>query len=220
MKKKEESATLSVQEEAKPVVAEQSKKRGRPTKSAEAVKVEVKSAPSKKSTARKAKPASVEPKTVAVEQPAPALVEQHKDEAKPVVEKKKFTLNQEFNLLVGFLAIAIMVVLCVTFHDGGEKLSGWELILRSGLYSGVFKGLMVFYVITLFVDCALAVKIDSENKILNIIEEVLYAVTLTANLVVGVILFTLIKNIGFGLIMFGILSLVSIVIKLARIYSK
>lgn len=223
MKKKE----VPVQEEVKPV-AEPSKKRGRPVKAAEDAKPSAKtSKPAKSADKPKAKK-SVAPKSELAVEPMvvktePVKVEpkiEKSVEPKPAVEKKKFTLNQEFNVLIGFLAIALILVLCVNFQTGGEKLSGWELILHSGLYSGVFKGLMVFYVITLFIDCALAVKIDSENKYLNIIEEVLYAITLTANIIVGAILFILVKNIGLGLIVFGILSLVSVLIKIARIYTK
>lgn len=235
MKKKQEVATLPAQDTP---VAEPVKKRGRPAKTAEVAKVEPKTVKAtaqpkaktvkedkpkaKKPTAKKNVPAKAEPAVVVEQQEVEQkpVVEQKVAEQKPVVEKKKITLNQEFNVLIGFLAIALLCVLCVTFQTGSEKLSGWELILNSGLYSGVFKGLMVFYVITLFIDCALAVRIDSENKILNTVEEVLYAITLTANIIVGAVLFTLIKKIGLGLIIFGILSLVSVVVKLARIYTK
>lgn len=135
-------------------------------------------------------------------------------------EKRRFTLNQEFNVLIGFLSIAILLVLCTKFQSGSASLSGWEILLHSGDYSGVFKGVMVVYIISLFIDCGLAVKVDSENKILNTVEKVLYAITLTSNLIAGAILFTLIKKIGLGLIIFGILSLISILVKLARIYCK
>lgn len=216
MKKKEEITTLPEKTEDKPVVVEQSKKRGRPSKAVEA-KAGTKPTRAKKTTSK----AESVKQPIAVAEQTPVQPEVQSPVQKPVVaEKKKFTLNQEFNVLIGFLAIALIAVLCVNFQTGSDKLSGWELILKSNLYSGVFRGLLVFYVITLFIDCALAVKMDSENELFNTIEKVLYAVTLTANVIVGAILFRLIKKIGLGLIMFGILSLVSVIIKLARIYSK
>lgn len=135
-------------------------------------------------------------------------------------EKKGFTLNQEFNILIGFFSIAILVVLCTKFQSGSASMSGWEILLNSNAYSGVFKGLMIVYIISLFIDCGLAVRVESENKIFNTVEKILYAVTLTSNLIAGAILFTLIKKIGLGLIIFGILSIVSMLIKLARIYCK
>ena len=135
-------------------------------------------------------------------------------------EKKGFTLNQEFNILIGFFSIAILVVLCTKFQGGSTSMSGWEILLNSNSYSGVFKGLMIVYIISLFIDCSLAVRVESENKIFNTVEKILYAITLTSNLIAGAILFTLIKKIGLGLIIFGILSIVSILVKLARIYCK
>lgn len=142
-----------------------------------------------------------------------------KVQAKPT--KKGATLNQDLNLLIGLFGILTLIVFGFAFEaTKSSSLSGWELLLKSGSYSGVFKGFMITYFITLIVDCVLAVRIDSENEIFNIVEKILYVITLVINFAMIVMFINLIENIGIGLILFFILSILSILIKFVRIYSQ
>ena len=100
------------------------------------------------------------------------------------------------------------------------ELLGWELLLKSGQYSAIFKGLMIAYVVSIFIDCILAIRIDSENEIVNIIEKALYMFTLVINFIVIAVLLSLISEIGLGLIIFMIVSIISTIVKLARIYAQ
>lgn len=183
----------------------------------------------KKTTAKKSTPAKakkvevveeVKVEAVATEPAkvdATVVVDQPKAEKTEV--KKTVTLNQELNLMVGLFGVLAIIAFCFAFQGGDAEILGWELLLSS-TYSGVFKGIMVLYVVSIFIDCILAVRIDTENEILNIVEKVLYAFTLIMNFVTVAILVSLIEKIGIGLIMLLIISIVSVIVKLARIYSK
>ncbi len=177
----------------------------------------------KKAPATKA-PAKAPAKVKKVEEVKPIEVKQPVVEEKapqPVkAEKKSFTLNQDLNLLIGLFAIMTIVAFCLAFKGGEAELTGWELFVTADSFSGVFKGLMVVYVISLFVDCLLAIRVESENEVFNIIEKVLYMFTLVANVIIATVLLNLIKDFGLGLIIFLILSIVSVLVKLARIYAQ
>ena len=166
------------------------------------------------------------PKKVVKAAPVEAKVETAKVEVKkaevvkPVATKKPITLNQELNLIIALLSLITVICLCFTFQGGDTEVIGWELILKADAYSGVFKGFMVAYTIALIIDVVLSIRIDTENEIFNIVEKALYAVTLMLNIVVLAILFSLISKIGIGLIVFLIISIVSVIIKTARIYSQ
>ncbi len=134
--------------------------------------------------------------------------------------KKTVMLNQELNLLIGLFALLAIVSLCFAFQGGDAEILGWELFLKGGEYSGVFKGLMILYVVSIFVDCILAVRVDTDNEILNVVEKALYMFTLVINLVVLAVLYSLISAVGIGLIIFLIISIVSTIVKLARIYTQ
>lgn len=176
------------------------------------VKVETtKTAPVKAKKVQAVEPAVAEPVTPVVEAKV-TEVEQPK--------KSKTTLNQELNLIIGLFSLITIVSFCFAFQGGEAEVLGWELFLKSGGYSGVFKGLMILYVVSIFVDCALAVRVDTENEIFNIIEKVLYMLTVIINFVVLAVLLSLISKIGIGLIIFMIVSIISAIVKFARIYSR
>lgn len=146
-------------------------------------------------------------------------VEQTKAET-PTAKTYKSSFSQDLNLVIGFISLLTILAFCFTFEDAEVVTSGWELILKSGAYSGVFKGLMILSVIAIFIDCILAIKIDTECEIFNIVEKALYVFTLVINFITVAILITLISKIGIGLIMFLIISIVSAIIKLVRIFDK
>ena len=165
---------------------------------------------STKRTAVKSKPEKVEKVQVVAE---PVKAEQP-------VAKKSVTLNQEFNLIVGFLSLLTIVAFCFEFSAGNVSITGWELFLYGAKWvSGAFQGLMIVYVITLIMDCIMAIYVNSENPIFDIVEKVLYMFTLVINFIVVASLLCLISKIGLGLIIFFILSILSVIIKLARIYA-
>ena len=168
-----------------------------------------KSASTKRTTV-KSKPEKVEKVQVVAE---PVKAEQP-------VAKKTVTLNQEFNLVVGFLSLLTIVAFCFEFSAGNVSITGWELFLYGAKWvSGAFQGLMIVYVITLLMDCIMAIYVNSENPIFDIVEKVLYMFTLVINFIVVASLLCLISKIGLGLIIFFILSILSVIIKLARIYA-
>lgn len=150
--------------------------------------------------------------------------------AEPVVEvknekmeqpkKSKTTLNQELNLMIGLFSLITIISFCFAFQGGDVEILGWELFLKSGQYSGVFKVVMSLYVISIFIDCILAIRVETENEIFNIVEKALYMFTLIINFVVIAILLSLISKIGIGLIIFMIVSIISAIVKFARIYSQ
>lgn len=146
----------------------------------------------------------------------PAVVE----EKAHINEKKEVCLNQELNIIIGLFSLLTIISFCFAFQGGETEILGWELFVTAKNYSGVFMGVMVLYVISIFIDCAMAVIVESENEIFNTIEKVLYAITLIMNVVIIAILISLIKNIGIGLIIFLIISIVSAIMKLVRIYAK
>ena len=178
----------------------------------------------KKEVAKKAPATKAPAKVKKVEEVKPVEVKQSvvaEKAAQPVkVEKKPMTLNQDLNLLVGLFAIMTIVAFCLAFKGGEAELTGWELFVTADAVSGVFKGLMIVYVISLFVDCLLAIRVESENEVFNIIEKALYMFTLVANVLIVTVLLNLIKSIGIGLIIFLILSIISALVKLARIYAQ
>lgn len=184
-------------------------------KPAKTTKVEKEVKPVKTASAKKAvaKPA-VKPveKVEKVE-----AVQPIKAEAKV---KKPVMLNQELNLLIGLFAVLAIISLCFAFQGGESEILGWELFLKGGEYSGVFKGLMILYVASIFIDCVLAVRIETESEVLNIVEKALYMFTLVINIVVLAVLYSLISSIGIGLIIFLIVSIISAIVKLARIYAQ
>ena len=171
-----------------------------------------KSTTSRKTTV-KSKPAKVEKVQVVAE---PVKVEQP---ATQPVAKKSVTLNQEFNLVVGFLSLLTIVAFCFEFSSGSLSVTGWDLFMYGNqLVSGAFQGLMIVYVLALVVDCIMAICVDSENPMFDIIEKVLYMFTIVINFIVVAVLLCLISKIGLGLIIFFILSILSVIIKFARIY--
>ncbi len=176
-----------------------------------------------KKTAKK----SVAPKTIVKSSAktikAPAKVEEVKApvaEAKvEKVNKFKMTLNQEFNLLIGLFSIITIISFCFAFQGGEAEMAGWDIFLKSGSYSGVFRALLIAYVATIIIDCILAIPVASENEILNIVEKALYMFTIAINAITIAVLLTLISNVGIGLIIFFVISIISAIVKLARIYS-
>ncbi|MBQ3503020.1 MAG: hypothetical protein IJA72_05120 [Clostridia bacterium] len=183
----------------------------------EVVKTASKKEGKKPSKVTKAK-VNAEPVVVEV---ANAKVEVQKAEVvKPEHAKAKVTLNQELNLVIGLLSIFTIICFCFAFQGGNAEVLGWELILKGETYSGVFKTIMVMYLISLVVDCLLTVRIDTENEIFNIVEKVLYICTAVLNVIVLAILLTLISSFGIGLIIFMIVSFLSILTKLVRVYAK
>lgn len=136
------------------------------------------------------------------------------------VETKKATFNQELNLLIGLLSLMTIITFCFAFQGGDAEILGWELVLKSGGYSGVFKGLMILYVVSIFIDCILSIKIDTENEIFNIVEKALYMFTVIINFVVVAVLLSIIGKVGIGLIIFFIISIVSAVVKFSRIFAQ
>ena len=175
----------------------------------------------KTTAAKKATPAK---KTVAKSNSA--KVEKVQVVAEPVkaeqtITKKPVTLNQEFNLVVGFLTLLTIIAFCFDFSTGTLSVTGWELFAYgSTLVSGAFQGLMIVFALALVIDCILAVCVDSENPIFDIVEKVLYMFTIVINFIVVATLLCIITKIGVGLIMFFILSIVSVIIKFARIYGS
>ena len=140
--------------------------------------------------------------------------------AESKIQIKKTTLNQELNLLIGLFSLITIITFCFTFQGGDAKILGWELVLNAGKYSGVFKGLMILYVVAIFIDCILAIRIDSENEIINIVEKALYMFTIIINAIVVAVLLSVIKSVGIGLIIFFIISIISVIVKFARIYAQ
>ena len=130
------------------------------------------------------------------------VVETKIEVASEEIKKSKRTLNQEFNLLIGLFSLMIIVSFCFVFQGGNAELSGWEVLLKSGEYSGVFQVLMIAYLATIFIDCILAIRIDTENAVLDLIEKALYMFTVVMNFIVVAVLLTLISNIGIGFIIF------------------
>ena len=135
-------------------------------------------------------------------------------------KKGKVTLNEELNLLIGLFSLVTIITFCFAFQGGKIEVLGWELFLKAGEYSGVFKGLMIVYVAAIFIDCILSIRLDTENEIINAIEKALYMFTLVVTFIVNAVLLSIISNIGIGLIIFMILSIVSVIIKLVRIYAQ
>jgi hypothetical protein len=147
----------------------------------------------------------------------PTAVAEVKVEKEP---NKKMTFNQELNLLIGLFSLITIITFCFAFQGGSVEVLGWEVVLKAGEYSGVFKGLMILYVVSIFIDCILAIRIDSENEILNIVEKALYMFTVIMNFIAVAVLLSLISKVGIGLIIFFIISIISAIVKFARIYSK
>lgn len=164
--------------------------------------------------AKKVAPAKVEKAELAQSQVEVNAVTQAK------AEKKSIMHNKELNLIIGLFSLITIISFSFAFQGGDVEVLGWELFLKSGAYSGVFKGLMIIFIISVFIDCILAIRIDGENEIINIVEKALYMFTLVINVVVLAVLMSLIVEIGLGLIIFLIISIMSIIVKLARIYSK
>ena len=135
-------------------------------------------------------------------------------------QKSKVTLNQELNLLVGLFSLITIISFCFAFQGGDAEVLGWELFLKAGEYSGVFKGLMILYVVTIFIDCILTIRVDSENEIFNIVEKALYMFTVIMNFVVVAVLLSIISKVGIGLIIFFIISIISAIVKFARIFAQ
>ena len=167
------------------------------------------------------------PKKVVEKQPVKAevVVENNVKVQEPVkqvekTETKKITLNQEFNLVIGLLSLITIISFCFAFQGGDAEYLGWELFLNAGDYSGVFKGLMILYVVSIFIDCILAINIDTENEVLNIVEKALYMFTLIMNFIVVAVLLSIINKVGIGLLVFFIISIVSAIVKFARIYTR
>ncbi|MFQ6724033.1 MAG: hypothetical protein ACLRFE_01685, partial [Clostridia bacterium] len=111
----------------------------------------------------------------------PSNVVEKKVEKEPV---KKITLHQDLNLVIGLCALISIITFCFAFQGGSEQILGWELVLKSANYSGVFQGIMILFVISLFIDCILAIHVDTENNIFNIVEKVLYVFTIVVNFIV------------------------------------
>ena len=105
-----------------------------------AVKAEVKA-----EKVKKAQPVAEVVETQPVVEVAPKAKSEVITETKEPV--KKTTLNQELNLVIGLFSLITIITFCFTFQGGDTKILGWELLLHAGKYSGVFKGLMILYVI-------------------------------------------------------------------------
>ena len=175
---------------------------------------------SKKQAAKPSKATKVKAEPVVVEVENAKVEVQKAEVVKNQASKAKVTLNQELNLVIGLLSIFTIICFCFAFSGGNNEVAGWRFVLESGKYSGVFKALMVLYVISLVVDCILTVRIDTENEIFNAVEKVLYICTLVLNIIVLAVLTTIISRFGIGLIIFMILSVISIITKIARVYAK
>jgi hypothetical protein len=174
-----------------------------------------KSTTTRKTVAKKV-PAKVEKVQVVAE---PVNVEQPVKEM--VAHKKGITLNQEFNLVIGFLSLLTIIALCFEFSSGDFSVSGWELFVYGGkLISGAFQGLMIVYALAIIIDCVMAICVNSENPVFDIIEKVLYMFTIVINFITIATLLSLISKVGLGLIIVFILSIVSVIIKFARIYAS
>lgn len=195
------------------------------------VKPEVKTTANKKPVKQVAKAPATTKKVAPKKQPVKAekvqtpVVKNEVKEQAPVkevakVETKKVTLNQELNLVIGLLSLITIISFCFAFQGGSAEYLGWEIFLNAGDYSGVFKGLMILYVISIFIDCVLAINIDTENEVVNIVEKALYMFTLIMNFVVVAVLLSIISKIGIGLLVFFVISIVSAIVKFARIYAK
>lgn len=170
-----------------------------------------------KSAAKSSKPAVAKEQQVKVE---PSAIEQ-KPVAQVETKKSKLTLNQDLNVLVGLLSFVTIICFCFEFVGGTSEILGWELFVFGGnLISGTFQGLMIVYGVCILIDCILAICVDSENEVFNIVEKVLYMLTFVVNAILIAVLITLIENIGIGLIVFFILSIVSAIVKLARIFAQ
>ena len=188
----------------------------KPAKPAKAEKVVDKKVKAEKKPVKKVE--AVKPvKVQAAEVVAPKA--EVKDTA-PAAPKKAVTLNQELNLMIGLFSILTIITFCFAFESASVDLLGWEIFLKADAYSGVLKGLMVFYVISLVIDCILAVRIDTESEIVNIVEKVLYMFTFVISFIVGAVFLSIIGKVGFGLIIFLVLSIVSGIMKLVRIYAQ
>lgn len=146
------------------------------------------------------------------------VVETKKTETNQPV--KRVTLNQELNLLIGLFSLITIISFCFAFQNGNSEVLGWELFLRAGDYSGVFQGLMIIYVISIFIDCILTIRLDTDNEIVNLIEKALYMFTVIMNFIVVAVLLSLISKIGIGLIIFFIISILSAIVKFARIFAQ
>ena len=180
-----------------------------------------KEAPKAKTTkTTTSKPSKLQTKSMVVEVETAKVDVKKAEVVKPEHPKAKITLNQELNLVIGLLSIFTILCFCFAFQGGANEVLGWELILKGGLYSGVFKVIMVLYLISLVVDCILTIRIDTENEIFNIVEKVLYICTAVLNIIVLAVLVSLISRFGIGLIIFIILSIISVLTKLSRIYSR
>lgn len=187
------------------------------TKTAGAKKTTVKASPAKVEKVKK-----VQPVAEVVEAP---VVKTEEVKAKPAVaevkaQPKKTTLNQELNLLIGLFSLLTIITFCFAFQGGDAEVLGWELVLNAGNYSGVFKGLMILYIVAIFIECILAIRIDSENEIINIVEKALYMFTIIINAIVVAVLLSIIKTVGIGLVILFILSIISTIVKFARIYAQ
>ena len=188
----------------------------------------VKATTTKKAVKPTAKPATkaAAPKKAVAKQPVKTeVVETNVKVQEPVkqvekTETKKITLNQEFNLVIGLLSLITIISFCFAFQGGDAEYLGWEIFLNAGDYSGVFKGLMILYAVSIFIDCILAINIDTENEVLNIVEKALYMFTLIMNFIVVAVLVSIINKIGIGLLVFFVISIVSAIVKLARIYAR
>lgn len=168
-----------------------------------------------KATEAKVKKPAVKVEKVQEVKAVPAPVQNVETKKKPV------TLNQELNLLIGLLSLVTIICFCFQFQGGDVEVLGWELVVfGSKIFSGVFQGIMVLFVGGLIIDCILAINVDTENEVLNLIEKVLYMFTIIMNFITIAVLLTLIEKVGIGLIIFFILSVVSVIVKFARIYSQ
>jgi len=179
--------------------------------------------PAKKTTKTAVKTTKTAPVKKAVSVP---VVDEKVVKTAPVVEvskteqPKKTTLNQELNLLIGLFSLIVILTFCFAFQGGDSEVLGWELFLKAGEYSGVFKWLMILYVVSIFVDCILAIRVDTENELFNIIQKALYMFTVIINFIVIAVLLSIISKVGLGLIIFFIISIISAIVKFARIYAK
>ena len=124
-------------------------------------------------------------------------------------------------IIIGLLSLITIISFCFAFQGGEAEVLGWELFLKAGdYYSGVLQGVMILFVVSLFIDCILAIRIDCENEIFNIVEKVLYMFTVIMNVIVLSILLSLISKVGIGLLIFFVISIVSAVVKFARIFAQ
>ncbi|MBQ7798415.1 MAG: hypothetical protein IJ371_04760 [Clostridia bacterium] len=200
-------------EKTKKTTKQPAKKAVKKVEPAKATPAKVKATKETKAPAKVEKVQVVETKEVAPVKSAKEAV------VSEPVKKSKVTFNQDLNILIGLFSLLTIIAYSFAFQGGSVEISGWELFLDAGSISGVFKGVMVLYVVSLIIDSVLIIRVDCEKEIFNIVEKILYMITLVINFVLIAVLLTVVSKIGIGLIIFLIISIINAIVKLARIFA-